>query len=50
MHTLKFSGLMPAPQTVLGHSPEVKETHINISAGINSFDSENSDINIISLH
>lgn len=47
VHVLKFSGLTSAPQTVLHHSPEVKETHINISAGINSFDLENSDINIV---
>lgn len=45
---LKFSGLIPAPLTVPGYSPEARETHINISAGVNSFDSENSDVNFIS--
>lgn len=50
VHMLKFSRLMLAPQTVLGHSPEVKEIHINISAGTNSFDSENPDINFVSSH
>lgn len=47
---LKFSELMPTLQTVLGHSNEAEEINIKISTGINSFDSENPDINIISLH
>lgn len=47
---LKFSELMPILQTVLGHSGEAEEINIKISTGINSFDSENPDINIISLH
>lgn len=41
---------LPAPQTVLGHSPEVKQIRINNSAGISSFDFENPDINVISPH
>lgn len=37
-------------QTGPGHSLEVKGMYFNPSAGIISFDSENPDINITSLH
>lgn len=47
---LKFSVLKPILQTALSHSNEAEEIQIKISTGINSFDSENPDVNIIFLH